>query len=229
MQSKGSTYLIDWLAVTLRWMFLIGFVISIAIGGDLSAELMVVILSASIWNVVLTILVALRRRIVAHPYLSVLGDVVITVLLFVIGAAFGGHIAWVGLLPVTTAALYFYVAGAFILSIGIIIIQGAVALLFSTLPIAGVYLGALTPLVYLMGTVYNFCSEHQSLRLKLSVGSRGYRWVQRTPAMAAGITDHCWSVKELLLFQVPLPAWTPPKHRGRRSAADIALIQRWCS
>lgn len=87
----------------------------------------------------------------------------------------------------------------------------------------------LTPLVYLMGTVYNFCSEHQSLRLKLSVGSRGYRWVQRTPAMAAGITDHCWSVKELLLFRVPLPAWTPPIHRGRRSAIEKALIDRWCS
>jgi transposase-like protein len=54
----------------------------------------------------------------------------------------------------------------------------------------------LTPLVYLMGSVYNFCSEHKSLQLKLWVGERGFRWVQRTPAMAAGITDHCWSVKE---------------------------------
>ena len=152
MQSKGSTYLIDWLAVTLRWMFLIGFVISIAIGGDFSTELVVVILSASIWNVVLTILAALQRRIIAHPYLSVLGDVVITALLFVIGAAFGGHIAWIGLLPVTTAALYFYVVGAFILSIGIIIIQGLVALLFSTLPIAVVYLGAFALLYLIYGS-----------------------------------------------------------------------------
>jgi len=87
----------------------------------------------------------------------------------------------------------------------------------------------LTPLVYLMGSVYNFCSEHKSLRLKLSVGERGYRWVQRTPAMAAGITDHCWNVKELLLFRVPIPAWEPPNHRGRRSSVEKALIERWCS
>lgn len=87
----------------------------------------------------------------------------------------------------------------------------------------------LTPLVYLMGSVYNFCSEHKSLRVKLWVGERGFRWVQRTPAMAAGITDHCWSVKELLLFRVPIPAWEPPRHRGRRSAAEMALIERWCS
>jgi len=86
----------------------------------------------------------------------------------------------------------------------------------------------LTPLAYLLGSVYNFCSEHKSLRLKLWVGERGFRWVQRTPAMAAGITDHCWSVKELLQFRVPIPAWEPPKHRGRRSAAEKALIKRWC-
>ena len=42
----------------------------------------------------------------------------------------------------------------------------------------------LTPLVYLLGSVYNFCSEHKSLRLKLWVGERNFRWVQRTLAMA---------------------------------------------
>lgn len=84
----------------------------------------------------------------------------------------------------------------------------------------------LTPLVYLMGTVYNFCSEHQSLRLKLWVGSHGFRWVQRTPAMAAGLTDHCWAVKELLLYRLPILPWSPP-HRGRRSAAEKALMERW--
>ena len=84
----------------------------------------------------------------------------------------------------------------------------------------------LTPLVYLMGSVYNFCSQHQSLRLKLWVGSHGYRWVQRTPAMAAGITDHCWSVKELLLYRLPISSWKP-SHRGRRSAEEKLLLARW--
>lgn len=81
--------------------------------------------------------------------------------------------------------------------------------------------------VYWVGTVYNFCSEHASLRLKLWVGEHGFRWVQRTPAMAAGIADHCWSVQELLSFHVPPPIWQPPLHSGRRSKAEQALIQRW--
>jgi hypothetical protein len=87
----------------------------------------------------------------------------------------------------------------------------------------------LEPLMYLMGCVYNFCTEHKSLRLKLWVGSHGFRWLQRTPAIAAGLTDHIWTVKELLLFRIPPPEWRPPKHRGRLSQAEKALIARWCS
>lgn len=83
------------------------------------------------------------------------------------------------------------------------------------------------PGVYLIGAVYNFCSEHASLRLKLWVGEHGFRWVQRTPAMAAGIADHCWSVQELLTFHVPPPFWQPPLHPGKRSKAEKTLIQRW--
>lgn len=83
--------------------------------------------------------------------------------------------------------------------------------------------------MYLVGTVYNFCTYHQSLRLPLYLPSQRHRWVQRTPAIAAGITDHQWTVEELLSFQVPLPPWTPPKRRGPRSKAMKALVARWCS
>lgn len=78
---------------------------------------------------------------------------------------------------------------------------------------------------FLVGTVYNFCTEHESLRLPGLLG--GHKWLGRTPAMASGLTDHCWSVKELLRYRVPPPRWQPPKRRGRRSAALKALIARW--
>ena len=72
--------------------------------------------------------------------------------------------------------------------------------------------------MYLIGTVYNFCTPHASLS---AAGAT-------TPAMAAGITDHCWSVQELLSYHVPPPPWTPPKQRGRPSHALKRLIERWC-
>jgi len=57
--------------------------------------------------------------------------------------------------------------------------------------------------MYLVGTVYNFCREHASLRAEQPDGYR--RWQERTPAMAAGLTDHRWSVAELLWWRPPLP------------------------
>lgn len=85
----------------------------------------------------------------------------------------------------------------------------------------------LTAGMYLVGCFYNFCDFHHSLRLKLSVGNFGYRWVQRTPALAAGLTDHQWTPLELLSFRVPPPPWQPPKRRGRYSNALLQLAQRW--
>jgi transposase-like protein len=72
----------------------------------------------------------------------------------------------------------------------------------------------LTAGMYLVGAAYNFCWTHDSLRRLAPVGS-GRKWQEPTPAMAAGLTDHPWSMHELLRYQVPLPAWVPPKRRGR--------------
>ena len=72
----------------------------------------------------------------------------------------------------------------------------------------------------LIGTVYNFCTPHASLT---------HTGGATTPAMAAGITDHCWTVQELLSFHVPPPCWTPPQRRGRRSGTLQRLMERWCS
>jgi transposase-like protein/IS1 family transposase len=83
--------------------------------------------------------------------------------------------------------------------------------------------------LYLIGTVYNFCTDHQSLRLPLYIGRSGRRhWVLRTPAMAAGITNHSWTMQELLMYRVPWPRWTSPMRRGRVSSVTKCLIQRWC-
>ena len=61
---------------------------------------------------------------------------------------------------------------------------------------------------------YNFCLPHASLRQALpqplpthGTGS-ATRWQPRTPAMAAGLTDHVWTLREVLLFRVP--PWPQP-------------------
>ena len=51
--------------------------------------------------------------------------------------------------------------------------------------------------------VHNFVRPHSSLKLRI-VGPKGRRkWVERTPAMAAGLTDRIWSLRELLSYRPP--------------------------
>jgi transposase-like protein len=73
---------------------------------------------------------------------------------------------------------------------------------------------ALTAGMWLVGTAYNFCWPHDSLR-QLAPADAPRQWLLRTPAMAAGLTNHCWTLNELLRFQIPLPRWVPPTRRGR--------------
>jgi IS1 family transposase len=64
---------------------------------------------------------------------------------------------------------------------------------------------------------YNFVLPHASLRQPLRIpevsnGSGSARlWRPCTPAMAAGLTDHVWSLKEVLLYRVP--PWPQPQAR----------------
>jgi hypothetical protein len=52
----------------------------------------------------------------------------------------------------------------------------------------------------LYSALYHFVKPHHGLRLE--VNENGRRWIQRTPMMAAGITEHIWTVEELLTFRV---------------------------
>ncbi|MCX6665008.1 MAG: hypothetical protein NT038_02950 [Euryarchaeota archaeon] len=49
---------------------------------------------------------------------------------------------------------------------------------------------------------YNLAKPHQSLRVTVDDGKR--KWRQRTPLMAEGLTDHVWTLEELLTFKVPI-------------------------
>jgi hypothetical protein len=69
--------------------------------------------------------------------------------------------------------------------------------------------------MWLVGCAYNFCWLHDSLRLRAPAGAC-WKWQERTPAMAAGLTNHRWTMQERLCYQMPLPAWVAPKRRGRR-------------
>lgn len=69
--------------------------------------------------------------------------------------------------------------------------------------------------MYLVGSVYNFCTPHQSLTQDKQ---------PRTPAMAAGLTRHLWSVGELLAYHVAPPPYVAPKRSGRKPKATNSPV-----
>jgi len=71
--------------------------------------------------------------------------------------------------------------------------------------------------MWLVGATYNFSWAHRSLGERLG-GTP-------TPAMVAGITDHRWSIEELMAFAVPpaeLPRWRGRKPRWLLEAEHTA-------
>ena len=53
---------------------------------------------------------------------------------------------------------------------------------------------------YFVGFSYNFCWPVRTLRIKKENG----HWQQRTPAMAAGLADHLWTLQEWLTYPAML-------------------------
>ena len=83
-------------------------------------------------------------------------------------------------------------------------------------------LRALETGMYLIGCSYNFCFAHHELSKASHVGS------PCTPAMAAGLTNHVWSIFELLSYRIALPPCGEPKRPGqpRKHAKPITTASK---
>jgi len=76
--------------------------------------------------------------------------------------------------------------------------------------------------MWLVGCAYHVCWTHDSLRLR-AIGGR--KWLERTPAMVAGLTDHVWSMEEVLRYPIPPADPVPvPRPCHRRTRGDGAII-----
>ncbi len=77
--------------------------------------------------------------------------------------------------------------------------------------------------LHLLRLAYNWCWVHASLRLH-AIGT-GHRWVERTPAMVAGLADHPFSLAEVLRMPAhPIPLTAPRAPRRGRPSARGRLV-----
>ncbi len=77
--------------------------------------------------------------------------------------------------------------------------------------------------MYLIGCTYNLCFPHHEL------SASKHRGHPCSPAMAAGLTTHIWSVWELLHYQVAPAPWVAPKRvrrHGKAAGSEQLLPKR---
>jgi signal transduction histidine kinase len=134
MRTFSTPYVADWYAVSLRWLTILGMVVSLAMGGMLFESAVWPLGGLVLWNMTMTMLAGLSLRMAYHRQISLSIDLLMTGVFFWSQGGMNGPVIWAGLLPILTGAIYFEWWGA-LLS----------AALFSALEVASIWPGLVSP------------------------------------------------------------------------------------
>ncbi len=127
-QRSDSPFIADWFVISLRWLVLLGTTIFLAFSSMDRSQYtyiasLVLVLLLTIWNVILSWIAGLSRRLIYHRQISLAIDVVISGLFFWLQGGLTGTASWMILLPVLTGALYFDLPGSLASAGGMILFQ----------------------------------------------------------------------------------------------------------
>jgi signal transduction histidine kinase len=134
MRTFDTPYVADWYAVSLRWLTLLGMVVSLALGNMLFNVSIWPLVGLILWNLTMTMFAGLNYRMPYHRQISLAIDLLMTGAFFWLQGGMAGPVLWAGLLPVLVGAIYFELIGAMF-----------AAALFSALEVASIYTGVQSP------------------------------------------------------------------------------------
>jgi len=134
MRTFNTPYVADWYAVSLRWLTLIGMIVSLAMGGILFSVAVWPLGGLILWNLTMTMFAGLSSRMAYHRQISLAIDLLMTGAFFWMQGGLYGPVLWAGLLPILIGAIYFELWGALL-----------AAALFSILEIASIWTGLISP------------------------------------------------------------------------------------
>jgi signal transduction histidine kinase len=118
MRRFDTPYLADWLATSLRWVVLVGLLISLSLRGEMGSLPFGLLLVMLGWNILNSILAILSIRLKTNHRQIMLGvDFLLAATFFWVEGGLAAASAWVGLVPILTGAVYFEMWGAFLVSV----------------------------------------------------------------------------------------------------------------
>ncbi len=114
MHRSDSPFVADWFVVSFRWLVLLGATISLSLAGQLLMPGNLLLVLLTLWNISLTWLAGLNRRLDRHREISLAMDFLVTAIFMAVQGGILGPAAWVLLLPILTGAIYFDLRGGLI-------------------------------------------------------------------------------------------------------------------
>ena len=172
MRRFETPYVADWLAASLRWIVLVGLIITLSLRGQLNGLPRWPLLLIFVWNVLMSLLAVFSIRVSRyHRQIVLVIDFLLAVLAFWMQGGLIGGASWIGLMPILTGAVYFEIWGAFVTAGLFVLCQYLISRdLFSE----GVTLPLLRELAWmpLAGLVSGLAGRFLMSRLRLSRRSR---------------------------------------------------------
>ena len=156
MHREGTPFVVDSLAISIRWLTLFGLSVSLITQGRFSTDLALVFLAAGLWNFLLMVLAILNRRLTTSEAFIVLLDLLFANLLFPLSGYLNSSLGWAGLLAIFSAAMYFDARGLLWVILLSVLTLGGQAVLFSPTMEALAYIGILVLLFLVLGFTFNF-------------------------------------------------------------------------
>ena len=114
MRTFETPYAADWFAISLRWAVLLGLIVSLGLGGGLVPAQAWPLAALVVWNLGMTVLASLNKRLVSHRQINLAIDVIFAGIFFWTQGGLAGPASWSGLIAILTGAIYFELAGAMV-------------------------------------------------------------------------------------------------------------------
>jgi signal transduction histidine kinase len=117
MRKFDTPYIVDWFAISLRWIVLISLTVALGLGQVLTLRTFTPLVFMILWNLGMTSLASMNLRLVNHRQLNVMMDFLGAGVFFLLQDGLVGPAWWAGIYTILAAAIYYEFLGAFLVSL----------------------------------------------------------------------------------------------------------------
>ncbi|MBE0672113.1 MAG: GAF domain-containing sensor histidine kinase [Anaerolineales bacterium] len=117
MRKFDTPYMADWFAISLRWIMLVGLIVSLSLGNELDIRSAWPLGLLILWNLAMTAVTSLNLRLQFHRRLNIVVDLILAGAFFWGQGGVRGPAFWAGLLPILTGSIYFEIFGGVVIAL----------------------------------------------------------------------------------------------------------------